>query len=325
MYICKKDFKMINEVRNTVLSILNKNNYGYISPSDFNLFAVNAQMEIYEEYFSSYNKVVNAENARSSGTDYADIESPIAETLETFLKTSYLSHIGGNSFSAPSITTTGDTAYYILKLITHSTLLVSGTNTVLVPIGLGDSTASFLSDGISQGDIVVNTSTDNAASVVSVVSNNVIILDSDIFTATPENYKIFSQVAKEADKVSVGKITMLNSSLLTSPSNIYPSYTLEGNRIKLYPSTINDYGQIECVYFRHPLPPKWTYITLASGEPVFDQSQADYQDFELPEGDAYKLVTKMLEYCGMSIRETEVVQFGMTQQSHEQPTFSVQQ
>ena len=80
---------MINEVRNAVLSILNKNNYGYISPSDFNLFAANAQMEIYEEYYSSYNKTINAENARGSGTDYADIESPLAETLETFLVTDF--------------------------------------------------------------------------------------------------------------------------------------------------------------------------------------------------------------------------------------------
>lgn len=315
---------MINEVRNTVLSILNKNNYGYISPSDFNLFSVNAQMEIYEEYFSNYNKVINSENVRSSGTDYADIESPIAETLETFLKTSYLSHVGGNSFFAPSLTTTGDTAYYILKLITHSKLLASGIADA--PTGtfeLLDITASFLSDGISEGDIVINTSTDSAANVVSVSSNTLIILDSDIFTAPFENYKIFSQLAKEADKVSVGKITMLNSSLLTSPSNMYPSYTLEGNRIKLHPSTINDYGQIECVYFRHPLPPKWTYITLGSGEPIFDQSQPDYQDFELPQEDVYKLVSKILEYCGMSIRETEVVQFGMTQQAQQQSTLGV--
>jgi hypothetical protein len=64
---------------------------------------------------------------------------------------------------------------------------------------------------------------------------------------------------------------------------------------------------------------------LIDGSPAFDQSQPDYQDFELPTEDEYKLVTKILEYCGMSIRETEVTQFGMTQQAHEQPTFSVQQ
>ena len=72
---------MINGVRNTVLSVLNKNNYGYISPSDFNLFALNAQMEIFEEYFNLYNKVINAENSRMSGTDYADMEAPVAEVI----------------------------------------------------------------------------------------------------------------------------------------------------------------------------------------------------------------------------------------------------
>ena len=33
----------------------------------------------------------------------------------------------------------------------------------------------------------------------------------------------------------------------------------------------------------------------------------------------------MLEYCGMTIRETEITQFGMAQQQHEEPTFSQQQ
>ena len=89
--------------------------------------------------------------------------------------------------------------------------------------------------------------------------------------------------------------------------------------------TINQFGQIQAVYFRHPKVPKWTYSTLTNGEPVFNQSQPDYQDFELPEEDGYKLTTKILEYCGMSIREAEVTTFGMLQQSHEQPTFSVQQ
>lgn len=316
---------MINEVRNSVLSVLNKNNYGYISPSDFNLFAQNAQMEIYEEYFSSYNKVINSENARGSGTDYADIEAPLAETLETFLVTNYLSNVSANLYSVPSLTTTGNTAYYILKLLCHPTVITSGTNTSVLAFNLVNAAASFSSNTISPGDIVVNTTTNTIANVVSVVSNTTILLDANIFLTTNKNYKIISSSAKEADKVSVGKITMLNNSPLTQPNNLYPSYTLEGDRIKIYPATVNSYGQIEAVYFRHPLPPKWTYITLANGEPVFDQSQTDYQDFELPEEDAYKLVTKILEYCGMSIREMEVTQFGMTQQAHEQPTFSVQQ
>jgi hypothetical protein len=305
---------MINEVRNAVLSILNKNNYGYISPSDFNLFAANAQMEIYEEYYSSYNKTINAENARGSGTDYADIESPIAETLETFLVTDFLSNIGGNRFSVPTVATVGNDAYYILKLLCHPTLVASGNNTSVLLNSLVDSTATFIADGIDVDYVVVNLNTRNVALVETVTSESTIKLSKNIFLASGENYRIYSTAVKELEKVSVGKITMLNASNLTKPSLLFPSYTLEGQTIKAYPNTINGVGQIEAVYFRFPKTPKWTYITLVSGEPVFDQSQLDYQDFELPNEDGYKLVTKILEYCGMSIRETEVVQFGMAQQ-----------
>lgn len=316
---------MINEVRNAVLSIANKNNYGYISPSDFNLYAANAQMEIYEEYYSSYNKTINAENQRGSGTDYADIESPIAETLETFLVTDFLSNIGGNIFSVPTLTTVGNEAYYILKILCHSTFVTSGTNTSVVANQLVDSTATFIADGISTDYIVTNLDTGKSARVVSVTSETSMILSKNIFLAASNDYKIYSPAEKEADKVSVGKITMLNSSNLTAPSDMFPSYTLDGQNIRVYPNTIDTMGQVEAVYFRFPKTPKWTYVTLTNGEPSFDQSQSDYQDFELPNEDGYKLVTKILEYCGMSIRETELTQFGMVQQQHEQPTFSMQQ
>jgi len=316
---------MINEVRNAVLSIANKNNYGYISPSDFNLFAANAQMELYEEYYSSYNKTINAENSRTSGTDYADIESPIAETLETFLVTDFLSNIGGHIFSVPTVTTVGNDSYYILKILCYSNLVTSGTNTTVVVNRLVDTTANFIADGIGTDYIVTNLDTGKVATVISVSSATSILLSKDIFLASGNDYKIFSPAVKEADKVSVGKITMLNASNLTSPNDIFPSYTLEGQNIKIYPNTIDTLGQVQAVYFRFPKTPKWTYVTLTNGEPSFNQTALDYQDFELPNEDGYKLVTKILEYCGMSIREAELTQFGMVQQQHEQPTFSMQQ
>lgn len=316
---------MINEVRNTVLSILNKNNYGYISPSDFNLFALNAQMEIYEEYYSSYNKTINAENARVSGTDYADIESPLAETIEYFLTKNYLVNIAGNIFSAPTLVTVGNDAYYILKVLCYPSLIASGTNTSAGTNLLNDSGALFATDGVSTGYVVTNLDTGAVAEVISVLSETSISLSADIFTSTSQDYKIFSDQSKEAEKVSVGKISMLNASNLTQPNNLYPAYILEGQNIYVYPNTIDTDGQVQAIYFRFPKAPKWTYITLANGEPVFDQSQPDYQDFELPNEEIYKLVSKILQYCGMSIRETEVTQFAMAQEQAQEPTFSPRQ
>ena len=84
---------MINSVRNTVLSVLNKNNYGYISPSDFNLFSKQAQLEVFEEYFSEYNKLLNMENLRTSGTGYADTRKAVEEAMELFALTSTLTQV----------------------------------------------------------------------------------------------------------------------------------------------------------------------------------------------------------------------------------------
>jgi hypothetical protein len=316
---------MINSVRNTVLSVINKNNYGYITPADFNLFAKQAQMEIYEEYYSSYNKTVNMENARMSGTDYADIKQPIAETLESFLVTDFLSNIGGNIFSAPTINTVGNSYYYILKILCNLKLITSGSNTSVVVNKLNDSTATFIADGIGTDYIVTNLDTGKVAKVVSVTSATSITLNKDIFLASGNDYKIFSPEVKEADKVSVGKITMLNASNLTQPSEMYLSYTLEGESIKIYPKIVDTLGQVQAVYFRFPKDPKWTYRTFGNGEPVFDQSQPDYQDFELPLEDEYKLVMKILQYSGISIREQEVAAYALGQEQHEQPTFSQQQ
>jgi hypothetical protein len=81
---------MINSVRNTVLAIINKNNYGYISPSDFNLFAKQAQLDIFDEYFIRYNQQINEENARVSGTGYADIKKGYEEVIDMFSITAFL-------------------------------------------------------------------------------------------------------------------------------------------------------------------------------------------------------------------------------------------
>lgn len=317
---------MINEVRNTVLSIINKNNYGYISPSDFNLFSSQAQMELYEEMFSSYNKIVTMENTRVSGTDYADLKRTYEEAMEIFNVTNPLTNFAGSVFFLPSLSTTGDAYYMMVKVICYPTVLDSGANTSVAAFQLVDSGATFLSAGIVPGDVVVNTTTYDTANVVLVSSNTVLTLDKNIFTTTPANFVVLkASAAVEAEKITHSKSTLLNTSLLTSPSVLFPAYTQQAEVMTITPVTYKVPGQVIANYFRYPKEPKWTYISLANGEPVFDQSQPDYQDFELPEDYQYKLITKILEYAGISIRETEVTQFGMAQQQHEQPTFSVQQ
>ena len=81
---------MINNVRNTVLAIINKNNYGYLSPQDFNLYAQQAQMDLFEDYFYQYNQYINRENQRQSGTGYADIVKSLEEVIDSFSVQAFL-------------------------------------------------------------------------------------------------------------------------------------------------------------------------------------------------------------------------------------------
>ncbi len=99
-----------------------------------------------------------------------------------------------------------------------------------------------------------------------------------------------------------------------SPSQVYPAYTQSGNFISVFPTTINQAGEVAAQYIRYPLDPKWTFTTISSGSPIFDQSQSDYQDFELPLDDSNDLVAKILQYAGISIREADVFKFGQIEE-----------
>jgi hypothetical protein len=307
---------MINSVRNTVLSILNKNNYGYISPADFNLFAKQAQLDIFEDYFFQYNYQINKENARQSGTEYADITKGYEEVINIFSETKFLLHNLNNRFFTPSQTTTNDDYYLLNKVLVYTRLLASGTNDVVLFQTLQDTTADFVAAGVQVGDIVGNTTTNKTAIAVNVTPTIITLEDgngnpADIFLNPGEGYVIYDDsVVTEAEKVTHSKITMLNNSLLTAPSTMFPAYTHQEPTLSLFPPSINTIGAVQCQYIRYPRDPKWTYVNLLGGEPSFDQSQPDYQDFELTISDEPTLVLKILQYAGMSIREVAAVQFG---------------
>jgi hypothetical protein len=58
-------------------------------------------------------------------------------------------------------------------------------------------------------------------------------------------------------------------------------------------------------------------VSLTNGEPTFDQSAADFQDFELSIEDEVTLVLKILQYAGVSIREAEVYGFANSEETQD--------
>ena len=113
---------MINSVRNTVLAVLNKNNYGYLSPQDFNLYCLQAQMDMFEDYFYQYNNWINRENNRTSGTGYADIVKGLEEVIDTFSVISPLlnqstAQLNKSLYTLPTTTLNGSDYYLLNKIL----------------------------------------------------------------------------------------------------------------------------------------------------------------------------------------------------------------
>tara|TARA_Y100001938_G_scaffold74059_1_gene102612 strand:+ start:1068 stop:1787 length:720 start_codon:yes stop_codon:yes gene_type:complete len=71
----------IDTVYQRVLALANKEQRGYITPQEFNLFANQAQMEIFEQYFYDVNQF-----AKIPGNDYvyADVDDILEEKIQIF-------------------------------------------------------------------------------------------------------------------------------------------------------------------------------------------------------------------------------------------------
>jgi len=71
----------IDTVYQKVLSIVNKENRGYITPQEFNLFANQSQLEIFEQYFFDLNQYMRQ---KENNTEYANLYRIIDEKLSKF-------------------------------------------------------------------------------------------------------------------------------------------------------------------------------------------------------------------------------------------------
>ena len=88
----------IDTVYQRVLAILNKENRGYVTPQEFNLFANQAQLEIFEQYFFDLNQYGRLPK---NDTEYSDLPKIINEKLSKFKKSASVSYMTDH-FHLPS-------------------------------------------------------------------------------------------------------------------------------------------------------------------------------------------------------------------------------
>lgn len=122
---------MINSVRSTVLFLLNKDNRGYIAPLEYNYFAKQAQLEIFEQYFSDYSKATQLQNARKKAIGHGDTVSQVQNKIDIFTTSATLSYtdVGATSVGGLDDYFTLPSNLYKLINITYKGKIVQGVPT----------------------------------------------------------------------------------------------------------------------------------------------------------------------------------------------------
>jgi hypothetical protein len=233
---------MINQVYTTVLAILNRDNRGYVSPMEFNLYSELAQMAIFEEMFHKYSRSLVKQNSRMYHSEFSDIPKHIREAFDMFVTENYTTRLSS---------------------------------------GMYKNNATDFYKGIK----------------LEIVNGSV-----DTFTNRIE--------IEEVSKLEITKL--LNNDLIT-PTFEYPAYIGLNNEYRIFP-VLDIATKVLGTYIRKPKIPKWTYQNVA-GNPLFNPSALDYQDFELPVQFFSDLVIKILGYCGIEIRENDVVQISQAMEA----------
>ena len=97
----------VNTVYQTVLLILNKEQRGYMTPTEFNNVATQVQLEIFEKYFEDLNQQVRVPQ---TNTDYANRPENIDEKMSIFRTSGNCNYnVSGRFFNLPTVDFSGNT------------------------------------------------------------------------------------------------------------------------------------------------------------------------------------------------------------------------
>ena len=234
----------INTVYQRVLGILNKEQRGYVTPQEFNLFANPAQMDLFEQYFYDINQFGRIPG---NSTEFSDMLKTLNEKISLFETQANLVYLNSSNgtFSLPSNLYRLGTVIY-----TNST-----TKNILSPT-LGPNTP--------------------------VTTNEDVI----------------------AERINPNEFLYINSSPLTKPKNIRPVYVSDDRGIKVY-GDLEIKTDVRVTYIKQPASVAWGY-QIVFNEPLYDANTTT--NFELHPSEETELVIKILELCGILIKDLNLYQ-----------------
>lgn len=150
-------------------------------------------------------------------------------------------------------------------------------------------------------------------------TNGVFTLNIPTLTPQPELYKLGTVIykdEKEVQYVQPNELLELNLSPITKPSVYWPVYTYKDFNIKVYPTSITGSGVISCTYIRKPYNPIWGFTATPPNYQYTYDAVSSVQ-FDLHPTEQVNLITRILLYSGVIIKDPQIIQAASQQIQNE--------
>ncbi len=313
----------IDTVYQRVLSVANKEQRGYVTPQEFNLFANQAQMDIFEQYFYDLNQF---SRLKGNNLEYADMVTILEEKINIFKKlnqaVTIINQFGDGTLpsdvyrlgtlSRLALTNVEGSAQAIIELVTENDYIKFNRSPLAKPTIKRPIYTRTSSTGVK----IRPSSTDPSKSAApyfmvggfTITSGSPnIVVDSSLSSATYYNFIEVGQEVKQANipgSTFVGSINtsgnLITVGLVDSSGN---NVNATGSGGPVQVTFASD--DVKCNYVKKPTNVSWNYTEI-NGVAMYNS--ANSVDFELHASEETELVFKILQLAGIAIESMDLYQ-----------------
>ena len=313
----------IDTVYQRVLSVANKEQRGYVTPQEFNLFANQAQMDIFEQYFYDLNQF---SRLKGNNTEYADMVTILEEKINIFKKlnqaVTIINEFGDGTLpsdvyrlgtlSRLALTNVEGSVQAIIELVTENDYIKFNRSPLAKPTIKRPIYTRTSSTGVKIRPSSADPSKSAApyfivgAFYTTNLSSNIVV---DSTLANAANYT-FIEVGQEVKQANIPSNTFVGSTTIDGNDLIVGLVDSSGAAV----NATNDSGPVQvtfasddvkCNYVKKPTSVSWNYTEI-NGVAMYNS--ANSVDFELHASEETELVFKILQLAGIAIESMDLYQ-----------------
>ena len=299
----------VDTVYKTVLLILNKEQRGYMTPDEFNKVATQVQLETFESYFEDLNQQLRIPE---NDSEYSNRVKNLEEQIAVFKTIGNCTNIPTtNQFNLP--VSSGMTVYPadVFQTVIGQPLYVL---TTLNQAQIQNGTTKVYFAGVLQSSSAYSI----ASNSITLTSIPTAVFEVRVEVTANDFYRLGTVIYEdsiEMQRVQRNDLLYINKSPLTKPTKKYPLYIYAEEKLFVYPEDITT--GITASFVRKPKDVIWNFTASPSTNYTYLYNPNTSQQFELMPSEQTNVITKILMYSGVVIKDPQIVQAAAQQIQNE--------